>query len=84
MAESLIHFLLVYDREADVLVSAKEFRNPEAATVAYETAEQDAFLSGRRMDIVLVGSDSLDTVKITHSNYFSGNAMRRVRDVLRI
>ena len=24
------------------------------------------------MDVVLVGSDSLETVKVTHRNYFSG------------
>jgi hypothetical protein len=26
------------------------------------------------IDIVLVGSDSLDTVKLTHANYFDGSA----------
>lgn len=84
MAQPLIHFLLVYDREADVLARSEEFRDAEAATTAYEKAEQEASHTGRQMDIVLVGSDSLDAVKITHSNYFSGNAMKRVREALQI
>lgn len=26
------------------------------------------------MEIVLIGSDSVDTVKLTHANYFDGSA----------
>ncbi len=80
----LIHFLLVYDREEDVLVSREEFRDSNVATAAHEAAEQEAFLSGRRIDIALVGSDSLDTMRVTHSNNSSGNAVRGVEEALRI
>ena len=27
-----------------------------------------------RMEIVLIGSDSLETVRLTHANYFDGSA----------
>jgi hypothetical protein len=41
----------------------------EAALEAYDLAEAEAF--GRDdLDIVLVGADSLETVKRTHSSYF--------------
>lgn len=82
MATKLIHFLLIYDRDLDILVSNEAFEDSRTATDAYEKAERDAQNSDRRMDIVLVGSDSLETVKVTHSNYFSGSALRLVRDVL--
>ncbi len=43
-----------------------------------DAAQYDAALDVVRdradVDIVLVGSDSLETVKLTHANYFSGAA----------
>jgi hypothetical protein len=36
------------------------------------------------MDIMLVGSDSIDTVKVTHAKYFDGSARDQHADVLSI
>ena len=36
------------------------------------------------IDIVLVGSDSLETVKITHSTYFAGASKVDLRSLLRL
>ena len=46
-----------------------------ATTEAYEAAEARARESELNLDVVLVGSDCIETVKVTHSNYFDGNAM---------
>ena len=43
----------------------------ERALRAY-AADEERHRSDPQMDIVLVGSDSLDTVKITHANYWAG------------
>jgi hypothetical protein len=43
-----------------------------AAVRAYELAELE-HRKDNLIDIVLVGSDSLETVKMTHANYFSGH-----------
>jgi hypothetical protein len=36
---------------------------------AYEAME-DRYKDDRHMEIVLVGADSIETIKITHGNYF--------------
>lgn len=67
-SENIHYFLVMYDTnvgEAEV----REFDDHEAAIGAYEEMEREA--RGRRnLDIVLLGADSLDTIKRTHSSYF--------------
>ena len=67
---SLIHFLLVYDPRARRLIDVRTFDDAAEAMAAYGQAERDQ-LDDRDTEIVLVGSDSLATVKLTHGNYFS-------------
>jgi hypothetical protein len=66
--DDIHHFLVVYDvniGEAEV----KQFDDYDAAVAAYEKLEEEA--RGRKdLDIVLLGADSLETVKKTHSSYF--------------
>lgn len=70
------HFLLIYDRRRDELMPHESFgADVDAATTAYRAAEIE-YHDRPEMDIVLVGSDSLETVKVTHSTYFSGAAAR--------
>lgn len=66
------HYLLVYDRDADKLIETIEFgRNWKKAVDAYDKKEREYW--GRpRIEVVLIGSDSLETIKITHANYFGG------------
>jgi hypothetical protein len=66
---SLVHFLLVYDRADQRLVFNKAFSNSAEAVQAYEAMEE----KHRRDDgveIVLVGADSIESVMLTHGNYF--------------
>jgi len=64
------HFLVVYDiaaREANVEHYGSDY---DAALAAYAQAEQ--LYRGRDdVEVVLLGADSLDTIKKTHSSYFS-------------
>jgi hypothetical protein len=66
---SLVHFLLVYDLRARRLLSQQSFRSPEDAAAAYGQAERD-HLSDTGIEIVLVGADSIETIKRTHGHYF--------------
>ncbi len=59
-----VHFLLVYDRRQGKLVEQRPFSDSKAAVRAYEDMDD------RDMEIVLVGADSLETVMLTHGNYF--------------
>ncbi len=69
----LHHFLLVYDHSAGELVVNREFERVAAAMEAYE-AEEEKHRQDELVEVVLIGSDSLETVKITHPNYFGGTA----------
>lgn len=65
------HFLVIYDipaREANV---QDQFGSDyDAALAAYAEAEQ--LYRGREdIEVVLLGADSIDTIKKTHSSYFS-------------
>lgn len=65
----VIHFLLVYDRSQQKLVFQRPYKNPEEAVRAYEEMEEQ-HRNDRHMEIVLVGADSLETIMLTHGNYF--------------
>jgi hypothetical protein len=66
------HFLLVFDHAAGKLVETTKFGdNGEKAVQAYSEKERQ-YQDQRNMEIVLIGSDSLETVMLTHANYFDG------------
>ncbi|WP_371151426.1 hypothetical protein [Buchananella felis] len=52
----------------------------DEAVTAYRAAEQ-YYREQPWMDIVLIGSDSLETVKKTHSTYFPGAYRRIVQSI---
>lgn len=82
MDASIKHFLLVFDHGQDKLVDVVEFgTNIKAAMARYDQLEKEC-RSNHAIDIVLVGSDSIETVKVTHSNYFDGMSKSRIHHAL--
>lgn len=71
----LVHFLLVYDRQLQKLVFEHEYKSPVEALAAYEAMEEK-HREDRNMEIVLVGADSIETVMLTHGNYFDPGPSR--------
>ncbi|MFA7324771.1 MAG: hypothetical protein WC005_10485 [Candidatus Nanopelagicales bacterium] len=70
MSDVIQHFLLVYNRATGTLEQERPFgTDAEAALAAYAEAES-VFRESPHMQIVLIGSDSIETVRITHANYF--------------
>lgn len=67
---SVVHFLLVYDLRARRLLEAQPFESADEAAVAYGRAERD-HVGDDGIEIVLVGADSLDTIRQTHGHYFT-------------
>lgn len=67
---SLTHFLLVYDLRQQRLVDVRKFIDATEATDAYGQAELE-HLGDKDCEIVLVGADSLDTIRKTHGHYFT-------------
>lgn len=72
----LVHFLLVFDHSKGKLVEVQEFgKDRDKAVAAYAAKEEEIgeLGSASAIEIVMIGSDSLDTVKLTHANYFDGS-----------
>ena len=71
---AVIHFLLVYDLKQQRLVEpTQEFRDAHEAARSYAALE--AIHRGNDdLEIVLVGADSLATVRQTHAQYFERSA----------
>jgi hypothetical protein len=64
------HFLLIFDNELGELIDLQEFgKDTVKATNAYTTVETE-YAAQKTIDVVLIGSDSLETIKVTHANYF--------------
>ena len=80
---SVQHFLLVYDHDLGHLVQEIEFgTDAQAAVKRYQELEAE-HRANARMDIVLVGSDSLDTIRVTHRNYFEAQkTMEEIHSLL--
>jgi len=69
---ALIHFLLVYDLVQQRLVHEEQFTDAHEAADAYGRMEWQ-HRGNRDVEIVLVGADSLETIKRTHGHYFDGD-----------
>lgn len=76
MDEQMHHFLLAFDHARNELVHQLDFgTDVDRATDAYIQLERE-YQNNLSMDIVLVGSDSIETVKVTHSTYFPQRTQR--------
>ena len=68
------HFLILYNLREGKLVRLDEFgNNARKATDAYAALEQVLYRDRsdhEDYEIVLVGADSLETLRVTHSRYF--------------
>lgn len=65
----LIHYLLIYSIDLGRLVKTEEFTDASKAAVTYAALEREYAGKGS-FEIVLVGADSLETIKRTHGQYF--------------
>jgi hypothetical protein len=67
----MLHYLLIFDHNDERLIDTREFSKDECveATDAYQEAEA-RYRDDRNIEIVLIGADSLDTIKRTHGHYF--------------
>jgi hypothetical protein len=71
------YFILVYDLELRSVDVHEYGDNLEQANAAYSVLE-DQFAGHGEHEIVLVGADSIETIKRTHSPYFSTGSAAEV------
>ena len=72
---NLVHYLLVFDHKEGHLVHQERFDDPDAAVEAYAELERK-YHPADRVEVVLIGSDSIETIKRTHANYFDGSVAK--------
>jgi hypothetical protein len=63
------YFLLIYNRAHRHLQTVQEFADRNEAGRAYVAAERAA-QGDPGLEIVLIGADSIDTIRRTHGQYF--------------
>ncbi len=74
-ADDIKQFLLIRDVAKGTLAITELGTDEQAALSAYEAAEAK-HRGDASFNVVLVGSDSLDTVRTTHASYFGGATER--------
>lgn len=74
MTTEIHHFLLVFDHEAGKLIETQEFGTDGNRAVEAYSAKEKEYGGRQTVEIVLIGSDSIETVRLTHANYFDGSA----------
>ena len=67
--DNTIYFLLTYDRSKLRLVDIERFRDGEKAVDIYGERERQ-YADEPHMEVVLLGADSEDAIRVTHSIYF--------------
>ncbi len=65
----ITHFLIVFDRDAGKQLDLIRFQDFKEAIEAYNRVE-DEYADRPRIDVVLLGADSVETIRFTHSSYF--------------
>ena len=68
-----IDFLIAFDHDARKQISLEEFRDTAKALRAYSEREEQ-YRHNPRVEVVLLGADSINAIKVTHSNYFEETA----------
>lgn len=67
---AMYYFLLVFNRLHQALQTVQRFSDRDDAARAYAAAESAAE-GNDELEIVLVGADSIDTIRQTHGQYFT-------------
>lgn len=76
------NFLIVFDYSKNEPISWLDFgADVDRATNTYADLER-LHRNSHAIDIVLVGSDSIETVRMTHSNYFANGSRDLVERLL--
>jgi hypothetical protein len=80
--DQIQYFLITRDPDLEEATVVEFGTDSDAALRAYSEAERENGLEPR-VNTVLIGSDSLATIEITHSSYF-GDAKIDLKELLRL
>ena len=80
--DEIKHFLVTYDPTTGKTEVEPFGTDYDTAQAAYAKAEQANADADERLDVVLLGADSLETIKRTHSSYFNGTSGAQLKELL--
>ena len=69
MRDPILHYLFVFDHKTMDREIVEFGQDIEAALASYAQKEEEV-KDDRSIEVVLVGSDSVESVRMTHSKYF--------------
>ncbi|QCV95642.1 hypothetical protein [Acidipropionibacterium acidipropionici] len=78
------YFILVYNRAKRALMQTLRYGTQADLAVADYSKFEHEYEKDHDVEVVLIGSDSLETVRRTHANYFGSNEVTdpRLRRIL--
>lgn len=72
-------FVIVFDRPRGQILEMVSFAETERDLAMKELFEREERYRGQSdVEVVMLGSDSVDTLKTTHSRYFKGELQKRI------
>ena len=74
------HFLIVYDHQEREQLALKTYTDSRSAVAAYNATEQD-YEDRSHIEVVLLGADSEETIRITHPGLLSVRPSRSCRSL---
>ena len=77
----MTHWLIIYNRPRGELLSCDEYADGQAALAERFRLERDAHPD---IEIVVLGADSLEALKVTHGRYFYSAAELAQRGIAQI
>lgn len=78
------YFILIYDRAKRALAETIQYGTKSRHAVDDYSKLEHKYEDDHNMEVVLIGSDSLETVRRTHANYFGSDEVTdpRLRGIL--
>ena len=76
-----IHFLIAYNHDAREQIRMDEFTNGARAVEAYFDMERE-FEDRPRIEVVLLGADSEEAIRVTHPNYFDDRPLEELLELV--
>ncbi|MDQ4124422.1 MAG: hypothetical protein M3134_02325 [Actinomycetota bacterium] len=72
--------MIVFDRPQGEILEMVEFPAAERDVALKELFErEERFRQRPNIEVVMLGSDSIETLKLTHGRYFKGELARRIQ-----
>ena len=77
-----IHFLIAYDHDTRQRIRMERLSDGARAVVAYGEMERE-YEHNPRVEVVLLGADSEEAIRVTHPNYFDDQPLDELLDLVR-